>query len=286
MAGEKFTLYSFVGAQWVGVAHLGLVEKGFKQDDYEVKEVDLMAAENLNPEYLEINPNGTIPSLTSPSLARPLLESVDILRFLDEAKGKSLAPKDPASHETMQKIIDLVHSDDVDTNLILLRARDREEMSAKRSGMWNDFVSARQAKLEERKVTHPNHPFYGPKSAENGALYKLYTSPSEDELQSFYETTHDMYRRFAAGLNELDSLLVLPYAVGGQLTEADLHIVPWLSHALWGAGTEPSDIQNFGTLEALVQKTVPDFKVGPKIKEWWSNIAKRQSFKEVYPRPH
>ncbi|KAI0379624.1 hypothetical protein F5Y04DRAFT_259493 [Hypomontagnella monticulosa] len=286
MAEEKFTLYSFVGAQWVGVAHLGLVEKGFKHGDYEIKEVDLMTAENFDPEYLGINPNGTIPSLTSPSLAQPLIESVDILRFLDEARGKSLVPKDPASKERMQEIIDLVHSDEVSTNLILLQARDHEEMNAKRSSMWNDFVSARQAKLEKGKAAHPNHSFYGLKSAENGALYKIYASPSEDELRTFYETTHNMYRKFAAGLDKLDSLLVLPYAVGEQVTEADMHIVPWLSHALWGAGTEPSDIQNFGALEALVQKTMPDFRVGLKIKEWWSSIGKTQAFKEVYPRLH
>ncbi|KAI1391062.1 uncharacterized protein F4822DRAFT_426916 [Hypoxylon trugodes] len=286
MAQEKFILYSFVGSQWANVAHLGLAEKGFKSDDYEVKEVDLVKAENFNHEYLKINPNGTIPSLTSPSLERPLIESTDILRFLDETRGTSLVPSDPKAKEVAQKIIDLVHSNDLTTNLILLQAHDHEEMNAKRSSMWNDFVRARQAKLEEGKTAHPNHPFYGPKSEENGALYRLYTSASEDELQRFYETTHDMYRKFATGLDKLDTLLVLPYAVGDQVTEADFHIVPWLSHALWGAGTEPSDVQNFGTLEALIQKTMPGFEVKPRIKEWWSNISKTRAFKEVYPQLH
>jgi len=43
---------------------------------------------------------------------------------------------------------------------------------------------------------------------------------------------------------------------------------------------------DFGPLEALIQKTVPNFKVGPKTREWWSNMSKRESFKKVYPNLH
>ena len=37
----QFTLYSFVGSQWAGVAHLALAEKGFDGEEYDLKEIDL-----------------------------------------------------------------------------------------------------------------------------------------------------------------------------------------------------------------------------------------------------
>jgi len=35
------TLYSFVGSQWAGVPWLGLAEKGYQDDEFDVKEIDL-----------------------------------------------------------------------------------------------------------------------------------------------------------------------------------------------------------------------------------------------------
>jgi len=34
-------LYTYVGSQWSGVAHLGLAEKHYAKEDIEFKEVDL-----------------------------------------------------------------------------------------------------------------------------------------------------------------------------------------------------------------------------------------------------
>lgn len=52
----------------------------------------------------------------------------------------------------------------------------------------------------------------------------------------------------------------------------------------WGAGA--TDIHDFAPLESLIGKTVPRFKVGARIKEWWMNMSKRDAFKEVYPVLH
>lgn len=38
---SQFTVYSFVGSQWAGVAHLALAEKGFDREEYDLKEIDL-----------------------------------------------------------------------------------------------------------------------------------------------------------------------------------------------------------------------------------------------------
>jgi glutathione S-transferase len=140
-------------------------------------------------------------------------------------------------------------------------------------------VANRQKALEKHKATNPDHPFYPLKTAKNGALHKLYETDLSPAHEEFFATTQEMYRKFAAGMNELEELVVLPYAAGDDVTLADLHIVPWLSHAMANVGTtDPLDLDK---LEKHIQKTVPEFKIGPKTREWCGNFVKRESFREV-----
>ena len=250
-----------------------------------------VSADNFDPAYLDINPNGTVPSLTAPSLAAPLVDSRDVLRHLDAGRpaAPSLAPAadDKAAHERMGAIIELAHAPALSTNLILLQARDAGELRAKREGLWGSFVAARQSRLEAEREKNPAHGFYGPKAAENGQLASLYAGDAVGaDHERFFAETHDAYVEFARELGKLDALLVLPFALGDTVTEADLHVVPWLAHAMWGAGTEPTSVLDFAPLEELVRKSVPGFTVGPRIKEWWGNFSERASFKKVFPVLH
>jgi glutathione S-transferase len=245
------------------------------------------AADNFDPEYLKINPNGTVPSLVAPSLPAPLTQSTDILRHVDSLRNNStLVPQDPETRRKAQAIIDLVHSEDVNTNLILFQARDDDEMRAKKASPWNDFLASRQRRLEQEKAKDPAHAFYGPKSVENGAVTKLYQSEIGDEHRRFYQDTHAMYCTFAAGFDRVEQSLALPFAAGDGITEADFHVAPWLAHAMWGAGTVPTDVQDFSVLEALVQKSVPEFTVGPKVRAWWANMAETRAFQKVFAVLH
>lgn len=243
-----------------------------------------MDAENFNPDYLEINPMGTVPSLIVPSLDHPLIDSRTILEYLDKASGPSLASADSGSKATIEAIIDLVHSDDVSTNLILLQARDSEEYQNKRTGPFGAFIATRQRKLESLHSAHPEHPFYGPKSEENGVLNRIYTTDPSTEREAFFRDTHEGYVKFAREMDRLETLLVLPYAAGEQVTFADLHVVPWLAHAMTFVDTK--EINDLSKLEVHIQKSVPNFKIGPKLHKWWDNYTSRAAFKEVYPELH
>jgi len=280
----RFKVYSSNASQWAGVVLLGLAEKGYPEGSYEVENIDLLSAGNFHPDYVKINRNGTIPSLTSPSLPERLIESADILVYLNDSRpsGLDLSPKNDATSHTMNKLIELVHSPEISTNIILLDARDSEEMKTKQNSPFNDFLSTRQNVLESHSKQFPDSDFYKSRREMNGAILKHYIS--SDNHQQFFKSSHDDYRGFAAGINRLESLLVLPYAAGSEVTLADLHIVPWLAHAMWGAGTQ--NIDDLDTLETLIQKTVSDFKIGPKTKQWWDRIIRRESVKKVYPHPH
>ncbi|TFB02452.1 hypothetical protein CCMA1212_005570 [Trichoderma ghanense] len=281
---EKFTIYSSSESQWVGVMTLALSEKGLKEhQDYNVHEIRLSTGDNFAPEYLAINPNGTVPSLTAPSLAKPLIESVDILRWIDSRGTRTLVPQDETRSN---KILELMHSPSMSTNLILFQARDATEMAAKKSSAWNAFLQSRQARLDKELAAQPDHPFYVSKAAGNLSITSLYRSDTGPDHEELFKLSDQMYRTVAEGLDKLEGLIALPYAAGSQVSEADYNTVPWLAHAMMGAETPVTAIHDFGPLERLIQKTVPDFKIGSKTKEWWSNISKTEAFKKVYPILH
>ncbi|KAH0489739.1 hypothetical protein TgHK011_010154 [Trichoderma gracile] len=281
---EKFTIYSSPESQWVGVMSLALHEKGLKEhQDYHVHEIRLSTGDNFAPEYLAINPNGTVPSLTAPSLAKPLIESVDILRWIDSRGTRTLVPQDEIRS---REILELMHSPSMSTNLILFQARDAAEMAAKKSSAWNAFLEGRQARLDKELAAKPDHTFYVSKAAENLSITSLYRSDIGPDHEELFKLSDQMYRTVAEGLDKLEGLIALPYAAGSQVSEADYNTVPWLAHAMMGAETPVTAIQDFGPLERLIQKTVPEFKIGPRTKEWWSNISKTEAFKKVYPILH
>ncbi|KAL7944043.1 hypothetical protein V8C42DRAFT_327574 [Trichoderma barbatum] len=283
----QFTVYTFAGSQWAQVAHLALAQKGVSEDKYDLVDIDLMTGANFDPDYIKVNPNGTVPSISSPSLDKPLTESIDIVRYIDALEGNStLVPSDPAVKAKAQAIIDLVHSHDAATDTILLLARDDEEMTGKKASGFKDFVVNRQTRLEKEQTADPNHPFYGPKALQNGVLNKFYTTEIGDEHRKFFKDSVEAYKAFAGVLNRLDSLLVLPYAAGDAVTEADFHVATWLAHAMWGAGSDTTQIQDFSTLEKLIQKSVPGFTIGDRTRQWWAAIAATDAFKKVFPTLH
>ncbi|OQV01225.1 Glutathione S-transferase, domain-containing protein [Cladophialophora immunda] len=317
-----FKIYSSTASQWAGVPLLGLVEKGYAKGSYEVENIDLrkyipcvasyktswlttgfpstaqVGAGNFHPDYVKINPNGTIPSLTSPALPEALIDSTDILVYLNDSRpsGLDLSPKedDHATSRRTKELIDLVHSPEVSTNIILLAARDAEELAAKQGSPFRAFLAARQDTLERYCAEFPDSAFYRSRRDTNGAIHKHYAAASSSSsstndspaLREFFERSRAEYRGFAAGVDRLEALLVLPYAAGPgpDPTLADLHIVPWLAHALWGAGSAQMD--DFAPLEALLRKSVPGFHVGPRTRRWWANMVQRESVRKVYPRPH
>lgn len=216
-----------------------------------------------------------------------MTESVDVLRYLDQLgnSGVVLVPTDPIVKEKVKTLLDLVHSRQVDSNIILLQARDTEELQSKQATA-GAFLGNRQVKLEKEAAANPSHAFYGPKAKQNLDIYKFFASPVGLDTEAFFQETHDDYRGFADGMEKLDSILVLPYAASETVTEADFNIVPWLSHCMAAAGTPAHEILNLDALEKAVQKSVPNFVIGERTRQWWANVSELKAFKEVFSFLH
>lgn len=81
-----------------GKPMLALAEKGV---DYESRYLDLLNFDQHRPEYLAINPDGTIPALVHDG--RVLTESTPMMEYIDEQfEGPALRPKDPAGRWRMR----------------------------------------------------------------------------------------------------------------------------------------------------------------------------------------
>lgn len=243
-------------------------------------------ADNFAPDYLKINPNGTVPSLTAPSLPGPLSDSVDILRYLDGVRPGTapLVPQDADTRAKAQQVIDLVQSAQVSTNILFFNARSVAELDDKKRGWSKAFIDARQHRLVKEKAADAGHSFYGPKVTENGTVFDKYATPLGHADESFFAQSEEAYKGFAAGVAKLETLLVLPYAAGAALSEADFHVIAWLSHSMVAAGSDVEKVHDFSTLEEVVGKSVPGFAIGPRVRKWWTTVSEEASFKKVFPK--
>lgn len=75
-----------------------LKEKGVP---YESRYLELWNYDNLNPEYLKINPNGVVPTLVHDGV--PIVNALAINEYIDEAfEGPPLKPPDPRGRARMR----------------------------------------------------------------------------------------------------------------------------------------------------------------------------------------
>jgi glutathione S-transferase/GST-like protein len=89
--GAPITLYDFHGSPCARRVRIVLLEKGL---EWETRLVDLTKMEQKRPEYLELNPNGLVPTLVHGD--RVIYESNVITEYLDAAFPEPrLYPEDP-----------------------------------------------------------------------------------------------------------------------------------------------------------------------------------------------
>lgn len=92
------TLYHWEPNANSGKPMLALAEKGV---EYQSHYLDLLKFDQHQPEYLKINPDGTIPALVHDD--KVLTESTPIMEYVDEAfPGPALRPSDPEGRWRMR----------------------------------------------------------------------------------------------------------------------------------------------------------------------------------------
>src|SRR3954451_23476107 len=72
-----------------------------KGQPFEERKLDLLAGDQLKPEYLALNPNGVVPTLDHDG--RIVIDSSVIIEYLDEVMPQqSFTPRDPVKRAAMR----------------------------------------------------------------------------------------------------------------------------------------------------------------------------------------
>jgi len=75
-----------------------------KAQPFEEKKLDLLAGDQLAPEYLKLNPNGVVPTLDHDG--NIVIDSSVIVEYLDEVvPQQSFTPRDPVKRATMRSLM-------------------------------------------------------------------------------------------------------------------------------------------------------------------------------------
>lgn len=167
-------------------------------------ETDAVKAENLEPNYLKINSNGTVPTLTAPHLSQPLIDTQPILEFLDQSRpsvqGPDLIPSNAQDKAVANALIKLVHSSDLETGLLLYGCLNDAEIDGLKSSRLFTYLDTRQSALENYLSLDSTNAFYGAKSKENGSLHRIFTNAPNADREAYFKETAAGYKIFAAGL--------------------------------------------------------------------------------------
>ncbi|RSH93308.1 hypothetical protein EHS25_007662 [Saitozyma podzolica] len=321
----KAILYSWPTSVWSTVPRLCLREKGYGENEYVIKQVDISRGENFAPSYLKLNMNGTIPTLAVPMIEttgpgvdtrfRTLRDTITICDFLDQARSShssrtvsdrpapTLAPATIEGKALSDIIIDLVHRPSVDPNFLQLAAASPEELKVKAHGPPGEMLNARKSNLEayvaeaeqlakdsvasgktkdgKETTTYEQRmvAFLKEKEAANKLLWEVFNGQAGSEReQVFFEASKKAWNEGVPDtLSKLEDSIKGLYALGDQVSLADLHVIAWMARliSLAGGGPTPGGVDK---LQAKAGGTI-----GPKVRAFWAAWVERSSFKQEYP---
>jgi len=276
----KAVLYYHPKSIWSQIPLLTLHEKGYGEEELDLKIVDLSKGLNYDPAYVRVNPNGTVPCLVVPlekSLAagienkyKALTESTAIAEFLDKSRSTTskthtistapspaLSPATMASAITSNTIIALLHSPELAVIKFVTSARNVEELRKKASGPAGATVKVRTETLQHYLETQgPTanikvKEMWTTRLALYKPIYDLFAAApkEESELTVEQKTARDEWFSQSDArwegevkrlLATLEKEIIGPYTLGDQLSLADLHLAPFITRLVTLSGGDGS----------------------------------------------
>ncbi len=196
-----FTLYNAPQSTCSQRVRFVLNAKGLA---FEEKKLDLLAGDQLKPEYLALNPNGVVPTLVHDG--EVVINSSVIIEYLDEVapEGESFTPKAPAERARMRA---------------LMRFIDEMPAAAVRVPTFNLAFLPRFARMSEDEFLA---------FAESKPLRKEFMLamgrkgfPDKD-MNAALDRMQRTYERMEASITASGG----PFLQGGQPTLADVAVMP------------------------------------------------------------
>ncbi|EMD41806.1 hypothetical protein CERSUDRAFT_110368 [Gelatoporia subvermispora B] len=268
---SKPVLYTFGISVWSAAPELAIAEL-YPEGAIDKQVVNVVEGGNFAPEYLKINPHGTVPALLADG--KTYVSTAQVTRYLLEN-----APKKVASGTSF---IDKIHDDKYDPNFPLLITRNEEELKAAASGFPLTFVSNRQNALDKYAKSAEGSPFkefYDAKLAGNGSVLSIYKGEVSDDVKKgfFNQCTKHWETLSSFILNDLPSILPDSGFLGGaEPGEDDYHLAAWLSRIGFLTGGKPEK-DGYKAIEKETKQPIP-----AKVVAYWQAWAARPSWQKVY----
>ncbi len=234
------TLYHGVTSTCSKRVRMTLAEKGV---EWESVHLDLSKRDNLNPEYLKLNPNGVVPTIVHDG--KVLYESNFIIEYLDEVFPEpALRPTDPYERARMRILMDRIEH---------VLHRNINTVSWIRQGRYKRFDGMTPDELQQVLDDQATE--------EKRAILKkrLEEGVSEGDME-FAEA------RVAEVLDELDAVLDgRPWLCGDKLSLADISIAPFMER-----------------FEANKMPRLTDWVKRPNLGDWWTRTKELESFQKAF----
>ncbi|KAG2751969.1 hypothetical protein P692DRAFT_20830415 [Suillus brevipes Sb2] len=267
----KAVLYYSPQSVWSSAILLALHEKGYGEDEVDLKVVDIGKGEEFSPTFLRLSPKAMVPTLVVPlrgSLAsdvasrfKAISDTKALIEFLDKSRSAashthttssapapSLSPATVAFANASNKIIDSIQADEVSPDhLLYLNARDRASLQELGKSLVPILESRRAAIVryltdcehETMRMSEKTKAFWREKQAEEETALSVF---SANDIDGYLSRARNMWEiTIPSVLTRVSEELIGPYALGDQVSIADIHLSAWLSHLVKLAGGSPSD---------------------------------------------
>ena len=171
---------------------------------FEEVRLDLFAGDQLEPDYLALNPNGVVPTLVDDGAA--IIDSSVILEYLDEVfpEPVSFTPEDPLSRARMRAMIQFIN--EVPTPAIRVPSYNLAFLPHFREMSEEEFVALAQSKPLRKEFL----------------LAMGRTGFSEKDMNQALD-------RLGRAVERMDSWIAAsggPWLMGARLTLADIAVMP------------------------------------------------------------
>lgn len=210
-----------------------------KDLEWESVLLNLAVRENLDPEYLKLNPDGVVPTLIHDG--RVLIESNFIIEYLDEAFPEvPLRPAEPYERARMRIWMDRIEH---------VLHRNINIVSWIKQGRYKRFDGMSAAQLQAVYDSQATE--------EKRALLKKRLEDGVSQADMDFAEA-----RVAEVLDEMEQQLQdRPWLCGEALSLADISVAPFLER-----------------FEANDMPLLTDWNKRPKLGDWWQRMQSREGF--------
>ncbi|KIY52702.1 hypothetical protein FISHEDRAFT_34586 [Fistulina hepatica ATCC 64428] len=238
------------------------VEKGYGEDEVDLKLVDLSKAENLMPSFLRINAKATVPTLVVPyentlsddvqSRYKAVTDTPAIVALLDKSRSALskthttstapapiLTPATIAFQSISQAILnDVIYAPTTSPSaLTYIDVRDGASLREKGPAYAAHLARKKTALQDllndvELMVTDKVRARWTVELDETEDLLDVFTGPTDHEKpKAFLEKTSALWKTtIASDLARLEKDVIGPFVLGDQLSVVDLFVAGWFVH--------------------------------------------------------